>query len=53
MPGNFREELASELNLRGITLNGPEIETAAYWHTNAMMLKKILENLIVNGIDHR
>ena len=37
---------------KGITLNGPEIETAVYWYTNAMMLKKILENLIVNGIDH-
>ena len=37
---------------KGITLNGPEIETAVYWYSNAMMLKKILENLIVNGIDH-
>ena len=37
---------------KGITLNGPEIKTAVYWYTNAMMLKKILENLIANGIDH-
>ena len=29
-----------------------DIKTAVYWQSNAMMLKKILENLIVNGIDH-
>ena len=37
---------------KGITLNVRDIKTAVYWQSNAMMLKKILENLIVNGIDH-
>ena len=37
---------------KGITLNVRDIKTAVYWQSNAMMLKKILENLIANGIDH-
>nr|WP_314631764.1 HAMP domain-containing sensor histidine kinase [uncultured Mogibacterium sp.] len=37
---------------KGITLNAPEIEETLYWHSDAMMLKKILENLIANGVDH-
>ena len=37
---------------KGITIQAPKLEAAVYWHSNAMMLKKILENLISNGVDH-
>lgn len=37
---------------KGIDIQVPESEESGLWQSNSMMLKKILENLIVNGIDH-
>ena len=37
---------------KGITLRIESPEKKVYWQKNVRMLRKILENLIVNGIDH-
>ena len=37
---------------KGISLHVTELEETLYWQSNAMMLKKILENLIANGVNH-
>ncbi|EFC06369.1 ATPase/histidine kinase/DNA gyrase B/HSP90 domain protein [Bulleidia extructa W1219] len=37
---------------KGITLRIENPEKKVYWQKNVRMLRKILENLIVNGIDH-
>lgn len=46
------EKIHINADAKGLALQVESPEKTVYWQNNSMVLKKILENLITNGIDH-